>query len=68
MFVLSEASVNMVLRKSHHALQVHLTRKIKAKIAKTVLLALQESIVQGAAVGNPQEIVRQDITAHLSLQ
>lgn len=68
MFVLSEASVNMVLRKSHHALQVHLTRKTKAKIAKTVLLALQESIVQAAAVANPQEIVRQDITAHLSLQ
>jgi hypothetical protein len=68
MFVLSEASVNMVLRKLHHALQVHLTRKTKVKIDKTVLLALQESIVQGAAVGNPQEIVRQDITAHLSLQ
>jgi hypothetical protein len=68
MFVLSEASVNMVLRKSHHALQVHLTRKTKAKIAKTVLLALQESIVQAAAAANPQEIVRQDITAHLSLQ
>ena len=66
--MLSEASVNMVLRKSHHVLQVHLTRKTKVKIDKTVLLALQESIVQGAAVGNPQEIVRQDITAHLSPQ
>ena len=68
MYVQLEDSVNMVQRKSHLVLLVHLILTIKAKIAKTVLLVLQENIALAVVVEHQLEIVRLDITVHLSLQ
>jgi hypothetical protein len=67
MYVLLVVSVNMALRKSHLVLLVHLILTIKAKIAKTVLLVLLENIALEVVVEHQLEIVRLDITVHLSL-
>jgi hypothetical protein len=67
MYVQLEVSVNMVQRKSHLALLVHLILTIKAKIAKTVLLVLLENIALEVVAELQLEIVRLDITVHLSL-
>jgi hypothetical protein len=67
MYVQLEVSVNMVQRKSHLALLAHLIQTIKAKIAKTVLLVLQENIALEVVAELQLEIVRLDITVHLSL-
>jgi hypothetical protein len=67
MYVLLVVSVNMALRKSHLVLLAHLIQTIKAKIAKTVLLVLLENIALEVVVGHQLEIVRLDITVHLSL-
>jgi hypothetical protein len=67
MYVQLEVSVNMVQRKSHLALLVHLIQTIRAKIAKTVLLVLLENIALEVVVEHQLEIVRLDITVHLSL-
>lgn len=62
MFVQSADSVNMAPRKLHLALLAHSIRTIKVKIAKTVLLALQENTVLVVAVVHQQVIARQDTT------
>lgn len=67
MFVRLEVSVNMVQRKSDLALLAHSIQTIKEKIAKTVLLVLQENIALEVVVEHQLEIVRLDITVHLSL-
>jgi hypothetical protein len=67
MYVQLEVSVNMVQRKSHLVLLVHLILTIKAKIAKTVLLVLLENIALEVVAELQLEIVRLDITVHLSL-
>jgi hypothetical protein len=67
MYVQLEVSANMVQRKSHLVLLVHLILTIKAKIAKTVLLVLLENIALEVVAELQLEIVRLDITVHLSL-
>lgn len=64
MFVQLEDSVNMAQRKSHLAHLVHSILTIKVKIAKTVLLALQENTALAVAVVHQQVIARQDTTVH----
>jgi hypothetical protein len=64
MYVQSEDSVNMAPRKLHLAHLAHSIRTIKVKIAKTVLLALQENTVLVVAVVHRQVIARQDTTVH----
>jgi hypothetical protein len=66
MYVQLEVSVNMVQRKSHLVLLAHLIQTIKAKIAKTVLLVLLENIALEVVAVHQLEIVRLDITVHLS--